>query len=223
MAELYLRAQMTVARAYRQPLTLHALARTLAVSPRQLERAYDEIGLTTFAAHLRAVRLRNAADLLAHQPLTVTDVARLVGYRQPSHFVKAFRRRFGMTPGAFRDAARRRAAHGAAAGRALPRSSSAHPPAQTPQSGDHSAGAHLDARLPRPPHGVRAGARVYSKPNSDPALPPDPNEGFVDGERPDDGVVPAPAARAESADRNGDADCEPAPPPEPSKPNSALA
>jgi AraC-like DNA-binding protein len=50
------------------------------------------------------VRLRNAAELLAHQPVTVTDVARLVGYRQPSHFVKAFRRRFGVTPGAFRDA-----------------------------------------------------------------------------------------------------------------------
>jgi transcriptional regulator GlxA family with amidase domain len=105
MAELYVHAQVAVERGYRRPLTLAMLARALAVSPRQLERAYDEIGLTTFAAHLRAVRLRNAAELLAHQPLTVTDVARLVGYRQPSHFVKAFRRRYGTTPGAFRDRA----------------------------------------------------------------------------------------------------------------------
>jgi AraC-like DNA-binding protein len=110
MAEVYMHAQVAVERGYRRPLTLATVARSLAVSPRQLERAYDEIGLTTFAAHLRGVRLRNAAELLAHQPLTVTDVARLVGYRQPSHFVKAFRRRFGMTPGAFRDAARRKAA-----------------------------------------------------------------------------------------------------------------
>ena len=80
MAEVYIRAQVAVERGYRRPLTLATLARSLAVSPRQLERAYDEIGLTTFAAHLRAVRLRNAAELLAHQPLTVTDVARLVGY-----------------------------------------------------------------------------------------------------------------------------------------------
>jgi transcriptional regulator GlxA family with amidase domain len=110
MAEVYMHAQVAVERGYRRPLTLATVARSLAVSPRQLERAYDEIGLTTFAAHLLGVRLRNAAELLAHQPLTVTDVARLVGYRQPSHFVKAFRRRFGMTPGAFRDAARRKAA-----------------------------------------------------------------------------------------------------------------
>jgi len=107
MAELYVRAQLIVERGYRQPLTLPNVARALAVSPRQLERAYDEIGLTTFAAHRRAVRLRNAAELLARQPLTVSEVARLVGYRQPSNFVKAFRRRFGVTPGTFRDRARR--------------------------------------------------------------------------------------------------------------------
>ena len=106
LAELYVHARAIVERHYRRPLTLPSVARALSTSPRQLQRAYDEIGLTTFAAHLRAVRLRNAAELLAHQPLTVTDVARLVGYRQPSHFVKAFRRRFGVTPGAFRDAAR---------------------------------------------------------------------------------------------------------------------
>jgi AraC-like DNA-binding protein len=103
LAELYLQAQKVVERHYRGALTLPAVARALAVSPRQLQRAYDEVGLTTFAAELRAVRLRNAAELLARQPLTVTDVARLVGYRQPSHFVKAFKRRYGTTPGAFRD------------------------------------------------------------------------------------------------------------------------
>jgi transcriptional regulator GlxA family with amidase domain len=114
MAERYLRARLLVERGYRQPLTLAGAARALAVSPRQLERAYDEIGLTTFAAHLRAVRLRNAAELLAHQPLTVTDVARLVGYRQPSHFIKAFRARYRTTPGAYRDRSRaRREASGA--------------------------------------------------------------------------------------------------------------
>jgi transcriptional regulator GlxA family with amidase domain len=107
LAETYVRAQAVVERGYRRRLSLASVARLLAVSPRQLERAYDEIGLTTFGAHLRTVRLRNAADLLAHQPLTVTDVARLVGYRQPSHFVKAFRRRYGTTPGAYRDLMRR--------------------------------------------------------------------------------------------------------------------
>jgi AraC-like DNA-binding protein len=103
LAELYLRARVLVARHYRKPLTLASVAAALSTSPRQLQRAFGEIGLSSFAAHLRRVRLRNAADLLAHQPLTVTDVARLVGYSQPSHFVKAFRARYGVTPGTYRD------------------------------------------------------------------------------------------------------------------------
>ena len=197
MAEIYIRAQVTVERGYRKPLTLATLAHSLAVSPRQLERAYDEIGLTTFAAHLRAVRLRNAAELLAHQPLTVTDVARLVGYRQPSHFVKAFRRRFGVTPGAFRDAARSDATVVAAtvqAGRARGQSSS----------------------------GAEPAARAYSNPNSVDALWPD----AAGGGREEDGVVgpdcaPALAARTDGLDDEDDA--EPAVPPAPSKPNSLLA
>jgi transcriptional regulator GlxA family with amidase domain len=52
------------------------------------------------------VRLRNAAMLLARQPLTVWQVALLVGYRQPAHFAKAFRRRFNVTPAQYRDRAR---------------------------------------------------------------------------------------------------------------------
>jgi AraC family transcriptional regulator of adaptative response / methylphosphotriester-DNA alkyltransferase methyltransferase len=108
LAEVHAQAGAVVRRHYRRRLTLDDVARTLATSPRQLQRAYADIGHTTFSAQLRAIRLRNAAELLAHQPLTVTDVARLVGYRQPSHFVKAFRRRYGLTPGAFRDTARHR-------------------------------------------------------------------------------------------------------------------
>jgi AraC-like DNA-binding protein len=179
MAELYIRAQVAVERGYRRPLTLGTLAQALAVSPRQLERAYDEIGLTTFAAHLRAVRLRNAAELLAHQPLTVTDVARLVGYRQPSHFVKAFRRRFGITPGAFRDAARHEAAITATAvggGRGRPAPSapqSRRPSATTSEGSPDARHLHPYAGRTRSSNDARPTARAYSNPNSVEALWPD--------------------------------------------------
>jgi AraC-like DNA-binding protein len=195
MAEVYIHAQVAVERGYRRPLTLATLARSLAVSPRQLERAYDEIGLTTFAAHLRAVRLRNAAELLAHQPLTVTDVARLVGYRQPSHFVKAFQRRFGMTPGAFRDAARRKAA---VADAARTRRREDHPPPAgadpgfiAPIAPDQRPAQHWPTRRPSPwlgpgVHSVETD-RAYSNPNSVDALWPD----AAGGGREEDGVVGA--------------------------------
>jgi AraC-like DNA-binding protein len=217
MAEVYIQAQVAVERGYRWPLTLATLAHSLAVSPRQLERAYDEIGLTTFGSHLRAVRLRNAAELLAHQPLTVTDVARLVGYRQPSHFVKAFRRRFGLTPGAFRDASRRRSAFDASREEGGPAPTRVR--ASSPASIRGDGALHAYARRSRAHEQPRSDPPSYSKPNSERALCPDPGDGFGAGdELAGADVVPAPAVRAESL--GADADAE-APPPGPSKPNSA--
>lgn len=46
-----------------------------------------------------------AAQLLIEQRwIVVADVARLVGYNHGSHFSRAFRRRYGLSPAAFREA-----------------------------------------------------------------------------------------------------------------------
>ena len=100
---LYLRSRLLVARHYRRPLTLVAVAGALASSPRQLQRAYAQFGDTTFSEDLRARRMTAAAQLLVqHSAIPVADVARLVGYRQPPHFARAFRRRYGLAPARFR-------------------------------------------------------------------------------------------------------------------------
>jgi transcriptional regulator GlxA family with amidase domain len=83
-------------------LALDDIARRVASSRRQLQRAYSEIGGTTFREHLTAVRMDRAADLLRIRGLTVRDVAHRVGYRQPAQFAKAFRRHHGIAPSDFR-------------------------------------------------------------------------------------------------------------------------
>ncbi len=104
---LYLRARAIVARHSGRPLTLGLLARALASSPRELQRAYAQFGPVTFREDLQARRLRAAAELLAGQPsIAVADVARLVGYRQAPHFGRVFAARYGLSPGRFRDRAR---------------------------------------------------------------------------------------------------------------------
>jgi AraC family transcriptional regulator of adaptative response / methylphosphotriester-DNA alkyltransferase methyltransferase len=106
---LYLLARVVVARHYRQHLTLALVARSLASSPRQLQRAYAQFGEMTFREDLQARRMAAAAELLLEQPsIPVRDVARLVGYRQPAHFAAAFRRRYGRSPARFRENARNR-------------------------------------------------------------------------------------------------------------------
>jgi AraC family transcriptional regulator of adaptative response / methylphosphotriester-DNA alkyltransferase methyltransferase len=101
---LYLLSRVLVARHYRRDLTLAAVARTLASSPRQLQRAYAQFGETSFREDLLQRRMAAAAELLlAQRSIPVGDVARLVGYSQPSHFARAFRRRYGLSPARFRE------------------------------------------------------------------------------------------------------------------------
>jgi AraC family transcriptional regulator of adaptative response / methylphosphotriester-DNA alkyltransferase methyltransferase len=95
-------ANAIVDREYASDLALDDVARRVASSRRQLQRAYAEIGKTTFRDHLTRVRMERAAEMLASRALTVREVARRVGYRQPAQFAKAFRRCHGVAPSEFR-------------------------------------------------------------------------------------------------------------------------
>src|SRR5919198_2646388 len=102
---------------YASDVALDDLARRVASSRRQLQRAYAEIGRTTFREHLTAVRMERAAEMLAGGGLTVREVAHRVGYRQPAQFAKAFRRHHDVSPSAYRSRARFDGAASAAAAR----------------------------------------------------------------------------------------------------------
>ena len=106
---LFEEATSIVETEYASDLSLDDIARRVASSRRQLQRAYAEIGNTTFREHLTAVRMDRAADLLTTRGLTVREVAHRVGYRQPAQFAKAFRRHHGLAPSVFRDTRRFRA------------------------------------------------------------------------------------------------------------------
>ena len=100
---LYLQARVVITRHYRRPLTHAVVARALSSSPRQLTRAFAHFGEVGFHEELSKRRLNVAAQLLIEQPaIPVRDVARLVGFRQASHFARSFRNRYGLTPAAFR-------------------------------------------------------------------------------------------------------------------------
>jgi len=99
---LFHEANAIVARDYAADLSLDDIARRVASSRRQLQRAYAEIGDTTFRDYLTAVRMRRAAEMLRSRALTVREVAHRVGYRQPAQFAKAFRRHHGVAPSDFR-------------------------------------------------------------------------------------------------------------------------
>ena len=107
---LFKEAAAIIDREYARPLALDDVAKRIASSRRQLQRAFQEAGETTFRTYLQKVRMGAAAELLRNHTMPINEVATAVGYRQPAQFAKAFRRHHKTSPSAYRAAGRRLAA-----------------------------------------------------------------------------------------------------------------
>ena len=99
---LFDEANEIIEREYASDLELDAVARRLATSRRQLQRAFAEAGHTSFRTQLAEVRMRRALEMLREGSLPVREVAGRVGYRQAAQFAKTFRRHHGRPPSSFR-------------------------------------------------------------------------------------------------------------------------
>jgi AraC family transcriptional regulator of adaptative response / methylphosphotriester-DNA alkyltransferase methyltransferase len=100
--QLYREAMDLITREYGTELDLDGVAHRLATSRRQLQRAFAEVGETSFRDELARVRMGHARALLAEDALPVRQVAARVGYHQPAQFAKSFRRYHGQPPSAYR-------------------------------------------------------------------------------------------------------------------------
>jgi transcriptional regulator GlxA family with amidase domain len=84
------------------PLPVDELARRVNLSPSYLTRLFrDEVGSAP-AAFDRAQRLNRAYDLIRHSFLSIKQVMADVGWSDPSHFSRDFKRQFGSSPRALR-------------------------------------------------------------------------------------------------------------------------
>ena len=101
---LFLEAAAIIEDEYDLRLSLDEVARRVATSRRQLQRAFSEAGETSFRLYVQKVRMDRAAELLRDTRTPVNAVASAVGYRQAAQFAKAFRRHHGAPPSSFRAA-----------------------------------------------------------------------------------------------------------------------
>ena len=77
------------------------IASLMSLSRRSLQRHLDAEG-TTFKAITASAKMRRAAELLSDSRMQVSEIAALLDYSTPSHFARAFRKRYGRAPGEFR-------------------------------------------------------------------------------------------------------------------------
>ena len=93
---------------YRDPLTLKHVAAEARLSPSYFSQLFHEFVGVTFQEHLQTLRARFADSLLRATDMSVTDVCHASGFSDLSHFERAFKGRYGMSPSAWRREARRR-------------------------------------------------------------------------------------------------------------------
>src|ERR1017187_7209535 len=93
---------------YDQPLTVSAAARVAALSPFHFQRMFKLAFGQTPMQLLQETRLEAARRLLAHTGDDVTAICFAVGFESLGSFSWLFRKRFGVSPRAFRAAGQNR-------------------------------------------------------------------------------------------------------------------
>ena len=84
---------------YLNPPSIIDLAQQVELDRIKLQQGFRQIFHTTPFGYLQNYRLDLARIMLQDEALTVTTVANRVGYSNISYFSRAFKRRFGLTPG----------------------------------------------------------------------------------------------------------------------------
>jgi AraC family transcriptional regulator, transcriptional activator of the genes for pyochelin and ferripyochelin receptors len=80
------------------PPSLMELARMVRLNDCTLKKGFREVFGTTAFGYLYNYRLETARHLLETRKAKVTDVVRMVGFRDRSYFAAAFRKKFGVNP-----------------------------------------------------------------------------------------------------------------------------
>lgn len=81
--------------------SLELAAKISRLSTRTFQRRLADAQLS-YRGLLDAVRHETAIELMQNTDNTVTDIANLLGYTDPSHFARAFRRMTGVSPREYR-------------------------------------------------------------------------------------------------------------------------
>lgn len=88
---------------FHEPVTVEALAATVALSPSRLAHLFKAQVGRSIVATLLDIRLRQAARLLLFTSLTVDEVAQQVGFQSNFYFSRRFKQHYGLSPSAYRE------------------------------------------------------------------------------------------------------------------------
>lgn len=87
---------------YDDDLTLSSVAKLLSITPQHLSNTFKtNIGIN-FSNYLTAIRLQHAERLLIETNESVTNISDMCGYKNFSHFIRSFKKTYGISPSIYR-------------------------------------------------------------------------------------------------------------------------
>jgi AraC family transcriptional regulator len=89
-----------------QPLTLSSIAREVGIHPAHLARTFRAHYRRSIGDYVRRLRVERAARDLSDAGASIAEIGIRAGFFDQSHFSRVFREHTGLTPTAFRSAAR---------------------------------------------------------------------------------------------------------------------
>jgi AraC-like DNA-binding protein/CheY-like chemotaxis protein len=91
-----------IAKHYTESIGEIAMAKLCGMSPFRFSRSFRVAFGVTFRDYLSECRLTHAKRLLGNAQVSVTDVAAMVGFNDPSYFARLFKKRTGVSPTGYR-------------------------------------------------------------------------------------------------------------------------
>jgi two-component system response regulator YesN len=96
-------AKRIIQQRYHENLTLQSVSEQVHVTPVWLSKLFKKETDMNFLEYITDVRMQKAAELLADLNHKVYQISYLVGYQDPVHFSKLFKRKYGCTPQEYRN------------------------------------------------------------------------------------------------------------------------
>jgi LacI family transcriptional regulator len=96
------RVRQMIQQRAQEGITVEEILNHLDMSRPTLEKRYRELTGMSPAQHIRQLRADRARELLLTTNLSITQIARRIGFDDPRPFMVFFKREFGQTPGSFR-------------------------------------------------------------------------------------------------------------------------
>lgn len=88
---------------YKEEINLSELAGEFFVVPTYLAKRFKEKKNCTVMQYLENMRLKKARELLESSPLSISDIAMMVGYNDPNYFARSFKKVYDLTPREYRN------------------------------------------------------------------------------------------------------------------------